>query len=185
MAVSNPAARPALHWDAAVTERVNLTATKTWTLHVGGSFADVATSNGFYSAIENLFHNGVTAGCGGSSYCPSASVTRAQMAVFLLKSKFGRVYVPPAASGTFADVPPSSFAADWIEDLAASGITAGCGGPNFCPNAPVTRAQMAVFLLKAKHGGAILPARGRRGLRRCPPVQSLRSLDRTSSRPRA
>jgi hypothetical protein len=157
MAVSNPAVRPALHWDAAVTETVNLTAAKTWTLHVGGSFADVATSNGFYSAIENLFHNGVTAGCGGSSYCPSAAATRAQMAVFLLKAKFGRAYRPPAASGKFADVPPGSFAADWIEDLAASGITAGCGGPNFCPNAPVTRAQMAVFLLKAKHGGEYSP----------------------------
>ena len=158
LAVSNPAARPALHWDAAVTEKVNLTAAKTWTLHVGASFSDVALSNGFYPAIETLFHNGVTAGCGGAAYCPSASVTRAQMAVFLLKSKLGRAYAPPAASGTmFADVPPGAFAADWIEDLAASGISAGCGGANFCPNAPVTRAQMAVFLLKAKHGSGYVP----------------------------
>ncbi len=115
-------------------------------------------ASGFYPAIENLFHNGVTAGCSGAAYCPSASVTRAQMAVFLLKSKLGRAYAPPAATGTmFADVPPGAFAAAWIEDLAESGISAGCGGANFCPNATVTRAQMAVFLLKAKHGSAYVP----------------------------
>jgi len=33
--------------------------------------------------------------------------------------------------------------------LAASGVTAGCGGGNFCPDAPVTRAQMATFLSRA------------------------------------
>ncbi len=158
LAVSNPAARPALHWDAAVTEKVNLTAARVWTLHVGASFSDVALASGFYPAIETLFHNGVTAGCGGAAYCPSASVTRAQMAVFLLKSKLGRAYAPPAASGTrFADVPAGAFAAAWIEDLAESGISAGCGGANFCPNTTVTRAQMAVFLLTAKHGSGYVP----------------------------
>ncbi len=158
LTVSSPVARPALHWDAAVTEKVNLTAAKAWTLHVGASFSDVPSSNAFYPAIENLFHNGVTAGCSVSAYCPSGSVTRAQMAVFLLKSKLGRAYLPPPASGTmFADVPAGAFAAAWIEDLAESGISAGCGGPNFCPNATVTRAQMAVFLLKAKHGSGYVP----------------------------
>ena len=38
----------------------------------------------------------------------------------------------PAA--VFADVPAGSFAAAWIEALAAAGITSGCGGGNFCPN---------------------------------------------------
>jgi hypothetical protein len=156
--VSNPGVRPAAHWDAAVTEKVNITAAKTWTLHVGNSFADVLPSHGFYPAIENLFHNGVTAGCTPSTYCPSVPVTRAQMAVFLLKSKLGRAYLPPPASGTvFADVPAASFAAAWIEDLADSGISAGCGGGLFCPSFSVTRAQRAVFLLKAKHGSAYAP----------------------------
>ena len=43
---------------------------KTWTLHVGNSFSDVAASEPFYPFIENLFHNGVTGGCGGDAYCP-------------------------------------------------------------------------------------------------------------------
>jgi hypothetical protein len=37
----------------------------------------------------------------------------------------------------------------FVEALAASGITAGCGNGNFCPDAPLTRGQMAVFLSKA------------------------------------
>jgi hypothetical protein len=48
----------------------------------------------------------------------------------------------------FADVPCPSLFADWIEQLAAEGVTAGCGGGNYCPNAPQTRAQMAVFLTR-------------------------------------
>ncbi len=37
----------------------------------------------------------------------------------------------------------------FIEALYASGITAGCGGGNYCPDSPLTRGQMAVFLAKA------------------------------------
>ena len=56
---------------------------------------------------------------------------------------------PPPATATFLDVPMDSPYFQFVEALAASGITAGCGGGNFCPNNPVTRAQMAVFLTKA------------------------------------
>jgi hypothetical protein len=158
LSVSNPATRPAAHWDTTFTETVGGTAAKTWTLHVGGSFPDVPASDPFYAKIEALFHAGVTAGCSGGNYCPSASITRAQMAVFLLKGKLGNLYAPPAGTGTrFADVPPGAFALDWIEDLAASGVTAGCDTFLYCPDRPVTRAQMAVFLLKAKHGGGYVP----------------------------
>ena len=56
---------------------------------------------------------------------------------------------PAPASATFADVPTDYWAFRYVEALAASGITAGCGGDNFCPDAPLSRAQMAVFLAKA------------------------------------
>jgi len=75
-------------------------------------------------------------------------VTRAQMAVFLLKAEHGPSYMPPACSGVFGDVPCPSLFADWVEKLAAEGVTAGCGNGNYCPDTPVTRAQMAVFLTK-------------------------------------
>ncbi|PWB76779.1 MAG: hydrolase Nlp/P60, partial [Anaerolineales bacterium] len=58
-------------------------------------------------------------------FCPDTPVTRAQMAVFLLKSKHGVSYTPPAATGVFTDVPVGYWADKWIEQLAAEGITGG------------------------------------------------------------
>ena len=56
---------------------------------------------------------------------------------------------PAPGTATFNDVPTSDLAFQFIEALAASGITAGCGGGNYCPDAPLTRRQIAVFLAKA------------------------------------
>ncbi len=121
-------------------------------------FLDVPAAHQFHDAVVMVARNGVTAGCGGGNYCPTTSVTRAQMAVFLLKSKLGEAHVPPPATGTvFLDVPQGSFAADWIEELASLGVTGGCGGGNYCPDASVTRAQMAVFLLKTLLGSGYVP----------------------------
>jgi len=97
----------------------------------------------------------LTSGCNQNPlmYCPEFSVTRAEMAKFLLVAKHGKGYTPPdAGSDTgFGDVPITHWAADWIKQLAAEGLTSGCGGGNYCPNAKVTRAEMAKFLLSAKH----------------------------------
>ena len=98
--------------------------------------------------IEALAADGVTGGCGNGNYCPNLTVTRAQMAVFLLRAKHGSAYAPPTATGTmFTDVAADYWAASWIEQLATEGITSGCGNGNYCPDTPVTRAQMAVFLV--------------------------------------
>jgi hypothetical protein len=72
------------------------------------------------------------------------------MAVFLLRSKYGASYVPPAvgANTGFGDVSTTYWSAAWIKQLVVEGITAGCGNGNYCPDSPVTRAQMAVFLVK-------------------------------------
>jgi S-layer homology domain len=56
---------------------------------------------------------------------------------------------PPPPVATFNDVPVGHPQFQFIEALASSGITAGCGAGNFCPNNPLTRGQMAVFLAKA------------------------------------
>jgi hypothetical protein len=121
-------------------------------------FADVPPAHSYYSFIHNIYRNGVTSGCGGNAYCPDTAVTRAEMSVFLLRSKDGASYNPPAATGSvFLDVPSNGFAAAWIEELSDRGITAGCTGGNFCPNSPVTREQMAVFLLRTEHGPSYVP----------------------------
>ena len=83
------------------------------------NFIDVPNSQQFYHTSSSLVANGITAGCATpGGYCPLNSVTRAQMAVFLLKSKLGQCFVPPACTG---HVPrravPSNPFAPWIEEL--------------------------------------------------------------------
>jgi hypothetical protein len=145
-----------------VTVSASTTVTATFTLSTTGTtFADVPTSHPFFAWIEALVKARITAGCSTSPplYCPDAGVTRGQMAVFLLRGIHGADYLPPAAGGAFIDVPVSHLFASWIEQLAREGITGGCSSspPQFCPEAGVTRGQMAVFLLRARHGPAYTP----------------------------
>lgn len=123
------------------------------------TFSDVPASHWAWKHIEGVYVVGITSGCSSSGYCPDAPVTRAQMAVFLLKTKSGAAYVPPVVGSTtgFSDVATSYWAAAWIKALAEAGITSGCGIGIYCPDASVTRAQMAVFLLKTKYGLAYTP----------------------------
>jgi hypothetical protein len=117
-----------------------------------GIFADAPTSYWAVNWIEQLYNEGITNGCATRplSYCPERNVTRAEMAVLLLRAKYGRGYTPPAATGIFADVPTAYWAAAWIEKLYADGITSGCGTSplRYCPEANVPRAQAAVFLVR-------------------------------------
>jgi hypothetical protein len=120
-------------------------------------FLDVAGSHPFYSFVTRLVSNAITVGVGGGLYGVDQGTKRQQMAVFLLKAKNGLCYVPPPCTGVFPDVACPSLFADWIEALAAEGITTGCGGGFFCPDNLVTRRQMAIFLLKSKYGSTYVP----------------------------
>jgi len=114
-----------------------------------GVFVDVPCPGPFADWIETLAASGITAGCGGDSYCPDAPVRRDQAAALVLRSALGSSYAPPPCTGVFADVPCPGPFTDWIEDVAARGIAAGCGGGAYCPDAPVTRAQIAALLTNA------------------------------------
>jgi hypothetical protein len=167
-----------IHFDATIDEAVVpagdglalATVFKTWTIHVGGSFADVDPNvavDPYYPKIETILHNGITGGCAAGPpalFCPSNNVLRQEMAPFLLKASNGGSYVPPDCVGLFQDVPcpptPEFPFSNFIENLATAGITGGCqvGPPAlFCPGDPVTRAQMAPFLLKTRFGGGYTP----------------------------
>ena len=113
----------------------------------GQRFTDVPAAHPHSSHIERLAQLEVTTGCGdGTRYCPDASVTRAQMAVFLSRA----FDLADGAGGTFADVAPDAWYAADVARLAASRITAGCGdGTDFCPHQHTTRAQMATFIARA------------------------------------
>jgi hypothetical protein len=56
---------------------------------------------------------------------------------------------PAPAVATFGDMPTSHPFFRFVEALVASGVTAGCGGGNFCPDTLLTRGEMAAFLSKA------------------------------------
>jgi len=116
-----------------------------------GIFDDVPLDHWAVRWIEQLYADGITRGCTQEplQYCPNNNVTRAQMAIFLLRAKYGSGYFPPPASGiVFTDVPIDYWSVAWIEQLFAEGITTGCGENLFCPDNPVTRGQMAVFLTR-------------------------------------
>jgi hypothetical protein len=116
----------------------------------GAHFNDVPISHPFHALIGKLSARGITLGCGGANFCPSANVTREQMAIFVERAL--GVFAP-AVSGvqTFGDVPTNLMSYPFIEDFAQRGITVGCSPSPllFCPANPVTREQMAIFVMRA------------------------------------
>jgi hypothetical protein len=157
------ATRQAGHFDTTVTETIAPSGnTKVWTLHVGNSFTDVPESNGFYRFVETILHKNVTGGCAAGTYCPSASTTREQMAVFVLVSKEGAGYSPVACGATpmFTDVPAASPFCRWVEELARRGVVGGCATGEYCPAAAATREQMSVFVLRTLDPALNPPACG-------------------------
>lgn len=75
--------------------------------------------------------------------------TGAEIRLHSVRILWRRQVSPAPVAATFADVPVGSPIRPFVEALAASGITSGCGGGNYCPDAPLTRGQMAVFLSAA------------------------------------
>ena len=114
-------------------------------------FADVEPSGVHADAIEALYGARITVGCAREPlrYCPDRLVTRAQMASFLARAL--DLEAPEERAG-FADVEPSGVHADAIEALYGARITVGCASEplRYCPDRPVTRAQMAAFLYRAR-----------------------------------
>lgn len=158
--------RPAKHWDAGFDETLAFVGlagggtSQPWALHIGDSFVDVPWTNPFYRFIETLLHHHVCSGCSATEYCPAAGTTRAQMAVFLLRAREGRDYLPPPCdpqAQVFEDVPADDPVCPWIEELSRRGAASGCGGGNYCPHRPVTRTQMATFLLRTLEGPGYTP----------------------------
>jgi hypothetical protein len=105
-------------------------------------FSDAGASP-FYADILWIAQRGITIGCGSGRFCPLDAVTRDQMASFLVRA----LGLPSSSTNYFSDDEGSIHEAA-INALAASGITLGCGGGVYCPLSPVTREQMASFLVR-------------------------------------
>ena len=115
---------------------------KQWLLHIGGSFTDVPVSSGFYRFIETLLHHSVTGGCTPAQYCP-AELDHPRPDGGVRPRREGRNGLRPARLHTpvFTDVPASSPFCRWIEELARRAVVSGCGGGNYCPTEPRSRAS--------------------------------------------
>ncbi len=104
----------------------------------------------FETDIAKLATAGITLGCNPPSndrYCPDDSVTRGQMAAFLVRA----LHLTDPGTVDFSDDDGSIFETD-IAKLATAGITLGCNPPSndrYCPGDSVTRGQMAAFLHRA------------------------------------
>lgn len=115
---------------------------------VGGTFTD-DDGNVHEANIEAVAAEGITLGCNppeNDRFCPSSVVTRGQMAAFLVRA----LELPDSPDDYFDDDTGLVFEDD-INAIAEAGITLGCNPPDndlFCPNDPVTRGQMAAFLVR-------------------------------------
>ena len=122
------------------------------------TFDDVAKAESIWRYVEALVARGITSGCSTSPplYCPSANITRAQIAVLLCRAAGKGPLDKPTP--TFCDVPKTNPYYGWIERLAdpdswdGSPPTIGCAWlpcKKYCPTQLVTREQMAAFLVRA------------------------------------
>jgi len=130
--------------------------------HTGATFTfeDVWPHHWAWRFIETVYEAGITAGCIENNlrfvFCPAQQVSRAQMAVFLsrgmnLQAGDLDVFSPPACGEeTFSDVICTHWAYKFIEYVASKGLASGFGDGTFRPDTTVNRAQMAVFLSRAR-----------------------------------
>jgi hypothetical protein len=105
------------------------------------------TDDLFYTGYATRLHElGVVSGRTDGTFDGQSAVSRGEMAVFLQRAFSLEADLEPA---TFADVDPALFYGEAIEALRDAEITLGCGSDRFCPNDPVIRHDMALFLTRA------------------------------------
>jgi hypothetical protein len=115
----------------------------------GGTFID-DDGNVHEGGIEAIAAEGITSGCNPPSnnrYCPGQTVTRGQMAAFIVRA----IDLSPPVEDLFADDDGHLFE-NAINHLATAGITIGCNPPandQFCPDREMTRGEMAAMLTRA------------------------------------
>ncbi len=113
---------------------------------------DVPADHWALASIDAIYGADISQGCSLTPlrYCPDQSVTRAQMAAFLVRS-LGLEGSPGVAAGYFADVDPAAWYAGVVGRIYEENITAGCSVDplQYCPTDGVTRAEMAAFLVRA------------------------------------
>jgi len=121
-------------------------------------FSDVPTGYWAYDYIKAIYNAGITRGCAQDNtdtpqnerqYCPEDSVTRGQMAAFIIRAKYGESF-SYTTTPYFTDVPSTHTFFKYVQKLRDDGITVVSG--TYGVDTPVTRGQMAAFIIRAKFG---------------------------------
>jgi murein DD-endopeptidase MepM/ murein hydrolase activator NlpD len=116
------------------------------------TWVDVPINHWALASIDSIYAADISQGCSLTPlrFCPEESVTRGQMAAFLVRS-LGLEGSPTATAAYFADVDTTAWYAGVVGRLYEENITAGCSADplRYCPNDGVTRAEMAAFLVRA------------------------------------
>jgi len=106
-------------------------------------FTDVGIADAFEEAVAFLFVTGVTTGATATTFNPTGTLTRAEMAAFFFRLDGEPAGAPPAP---FVDVPAGSFFDLAVDYLADQGITQGTSATEFSPSQTLSRKQIATFL---------------------------------------
>ncbi|MFZ5997968.1 MAG: S-layer homology domain-containing protein, partial [Nitrospirota bacterium] len=119
----------------------------------GLTFTDLDPNHWTTAYIKAIAEKGITTGCAPDKYCPYNNITRAQMAVMIVRAKFGENFTY-TQTPYFSDVPSTSFFFKYVQKLKDAGITQSSG--TFGANDLLTRDAMAAFIVAAKYGSAFI-----------------------------
>ena len=117
------------------------------------AFSDIDDTSSLHRALRTLSAEDVLdgTGCGRGRLCPEDHLSRWEMAVWLIRVVDDGADPRATRRSRFADVDADEWWSPHVERLADLGITEGCKAEplSYCPDEPVTRAQMASFLVRA------------------------------------
>lgn len=118
-------------------------------------FTDVPSGAFGFKWIQKMKDLGITSGCTATTYCPSGTVNRDQMAIFIIRARLGLAlaggqnptFTYPSTP-YFTDVQPGAFGYDWIQRMRLENITSGCTATTYCASEPIIRGDMAIFIMR-------------------------------------
>ncbi|MBL8216482.1 MAG: S-layer homology domain-containing protein [Bryobacterales bacterium] len=116
------------------------------------AFSDVPPTHPHFRFVQKLAELGITQGCGNGRFCPDQNLNRGELAALLARA--GARVTPtaslyPPAIQFFQDVAPGAPFFAPIQKMRQWGIANGCNTIDYCPNESVTRAQIAVMIVRA------------------------------------
>jgi RHS repeat-associated protein len=116
------------------------------------AFGDVPAGSTYEDSVRTLACKGITSGCAAGSFCPTSTLTRVQLAVFLMRAKYPGEFFTYTATPWFPDdVPATHPFFKYVQKMKDDGITNGCATNRFCPDDPLRKDVAAIFIMRGKY----------------------------------